>query len=959
MKRLTAVLLAFIALVALRSSVSAAEIPKNPILRIETGEQLLPRSLAAANGVVATAGRDKTIRIWDEQGKLLRTLRPPIDDATDEGTFFAVDLSPDGREVAGAGATGCSWDRNCSIYIFDTESGIMKRRVAGLSSPVQALRWSPDGRWIVARHLDRLLLIDAVMAKVVDQHIDYRFLPAGIDIAADGSVVTASYDNYLRLYAPVSTGKLRLLIKKPISDLGGFGLRPKFSPDGQLIAVTNYDRGIKVVSRADLSTVYNLTWPNNIAGAQPRIEWSQNQRYIFAAGDCSIIRWSDAGRGAPAVARPNMCGGMSIVELKSGRLAVQNSQYGWAFLNSDLTLDQQHPEPRPTFTMAVQGRSPGGLAVSQDGSRISFKLSNGKQFVFSVPDQSMAAAAAFPAEDTVVARTSDTNQVRHIFVPRSNNLLEINGNRINLQENSWGQYLGQTYLNDDVFTVNLMKLSRLARDGKVLWSKFSESESIRAFALSGDGRYILAAFDDGSIKWMRSESGEVVANLYVHSDLRWIFWTPSGYYNASAGGEDLLGWQINRGPAEAADFYSASRFRSQLYRPDVISKVISVRNEPEALRIANNEAGRKDQVVRVENVLPPIVEIVSPQEGETVSTSTITVRLALRSPNNAPVTRLRVRVNGQSIAVSDARDVTAAAGQNRVIDVPIPEQDSDILVFAENKNGVSAPGIVRVAWRGTSANSVGDSLAKPKLYVLAVGVSDYQLKDIKLGFAAKDAKDFAAVFAQQKGLLYRDVEMRVLTDTAATRDAVVDGLDWIRRQVTSRDIAILFLAGHGVNDVDGRYYFLPVNADPDGLKRTGVVFSEIRDTLAALPGKAILFIDTCHAGNVLGAGRRAVNVDVASAVNELASAENGVLVFSSSTGRQYSLENTEWGNGAFTKAVVEGLQGRAKFDSSGRITHKMLDLYVSERVKELTDNKQTPVLLVPQGVPDFPIVLAK
>lgn len=36
-------------------------------------------------------------------------------------------------------------------------------------------------------------------------------------------------------------------------------------------------------------------------------------------------------------------------------------------------------------------------------------------------------------------------------------------------------------------------------------------------------------------------------------------------------------------------------------------------------------------------------------------------------------------------------------------------------------------------------------------------------------------------------------------------------------------------------------------------------------------------------------------------------AENGAVVFTSSTGRQYSLENEDWGNGAFTKALVEGL----------------------------------------------------
>ena len=160
----------------------------------------------------------------------------------------------------------------------------------------------------------------------------------------------------------------------------------------------------------------------------------------------------------------------------------------------------------------------------------------------------------------------------------------------------------------------------------------------------------------------------------------------------------------------------------------------------------------------------------------------------------------------------------------------------------------------------------------------------------------------------------------MLTDLQATRDEVLDGLEWLRKQVTAKDVGVVFLAGHGEHDPDGRYYFLPVDADPERLRRTGVVFSELRDTLAALPGKTVFFIDTCHAGSALGTGRRAAPPDITRVVNELASAENGVLVFSSSTGRQFSLEHQDWGNGAFTKAVVEGLGGLADLQKTGRAT---------------------------------------
>jgi len=54
--------------------------------------------------------------------------------------------------------------------------------------------------------------------------------------------------------------------------------------------------------------------------------------------------------------------------------------------------------------------------------------------------------------------------------------------------------------------------------------------------------------------------------------------------------------------------------------------------------------------------------------------------------------------------------------------------------------------------------------------------------------------------------------------------------------------------------------------------------------------------------------KRRGNLDISSVINELASAENGAVVFSSATGRQYALESLEWGNGAFTKGLVEGLR---------------------------------------------------
>ncbi|MFA7243084.1 MAG: caspase family protein [Sulfuricellaceae bacterium] len=235
-------------------------------------------------------------------------------------------------------------------------------------------------------------------------------------------------------------------------------------------------------------------------------------------------------------------------------------------------------------------------------------------------------------------------------------------------------------------------------------------------------------------------------------------------------------------------------------------------------------------------------------------------------------------------------------------------------------------------------------------------MSKYANPAYNLGLAAKDAGDFAAVLEKQKGGLYRDVAVKLLTDHHATKDDVLDGLEWLRREVTARDVGMMFLAGHGMNDTYNHYYFLPHNADPERLLRTGLGQNDIKTALNTLAGKALFFVDTCHSGNALGTAKRR-GLDIAAFVNDLASAENGVVVFSAATSGQSSLEDPAWGNGAFTKAVVEGLGGAAEYQNSGKITHKGLDFYVTERVKTLTNGQQSPVSIAPHGVTDFPIAV--
>src|SRR5216683_6066030 len=122
-----------------------------PVLRLETGMHTAPIRAAAVDAggrVLATASFDKTVRLWSlPTGEQLKVLRPAIGSGA-EGELFAVAVSPDGRFVVAGGWTGFEWEKTNSLYVFETGTGQLVRRIGGLSQVINRLAWSPDGRYV-------------------------------------------------------------------------------------------------------------------------------------------------------------------------------------------------------------------------------------------------------------------------------------------------------------------------------------------------------------------------------------------------------------------------------------------------------------------------------------------------------------------------------------------------------------------------------------------------------------------------------------------------------------------------------------------------------------------------------------------------------------------------------------------------------------------------------------------
>jgi hypothetical protein len=502
--------------------------------------------------------------------------------------------------------------------------------------------------------------------------------------------------------------------------------------------------------------------------------------------------------------------------------------------------------------------------------------------------------------------------------------------------------------------------------------------------LARGGELVLAAFADGTIRWYRWSDGKELLTLFVDRESKaWVAWTPQGYYSASPGGEEMIGWHINRGWEQPADFFPAARLRDSYARPDIVERVLGTMDEGEAIRLANAARSEKTEPVRaVAEQLPPVVTILAPAARGTVPGESVRLDYMVRSPSGLTVDAVEALINGRPAAAGSSkqpgeiaealktcladtkglgRSENGLQGCRSSIEVRLPPGSSEVGLFA--RSGKLTGEVVRIHLNRTSAASANE-LLKPKLYALVVGISTYRNASYNLNYAAKDARDFAAALMHQKGGLYSEVATRTLFDGSATGSAVRDGLDWLTKQVTSRDVGLVYLAGHGVLDERERFYFLAADGDVARLRATGVPREDIQDALNALAGKALLFLDACHAGAMAGGNKTRGGLDINAVVNEFTRTERGVVVFAASTGRQLSQEDSAWGNGAFTKAVVEGLgqagkKAQADFRGDGKITTSALDYYVSERVKALTGGTQSPVMIRPPTVPDFPIAFSR
>lgn len=465
-------------------------------------------------------------------------------------------------------------------------------------------------------------------------------------------------------------------------------------------------------------------------------------------------------------------------------------------------------------------------------------------------------------------------------------------------------------------------------NGEVAGHYVGHTSLVKSIAVSPDGGLLVSGAADQTVRLWNVQTFELLLTIFYDNQDRWVAWTPSGHYIASSDerADSFFGWHINRGPYRDADFVTARQLRKALYRPDIVNEVVRLRSVEKALQKAG-DTGFK--ITELNHAMPPSFIVKAPSDQAQIGENSVTFILNFEA-NPEPLLKIDAYVNGIKVP---GRSFDSGQQSDRLQNVRVPLQSGEnkIKITASNRIGESVEHTLTVNRFGAPPPGEDGTL-----YLVAVGVNQFEHHDpglVDLEFASADARAVDAALGAQAGKAYSNVKSILLTDGVElpTKANIENALS-ILSNVGPRDTVVLFLAGHGVNQ-GSDYYFLPrdtrlVNGTID--PSTAIGWEFLQQALASTVGRRILLVDTCHSGNAFN---QRLDKD---------SRDENILLISATDHESLSIEDSEWGHGAFTYAFLQGLEGNADLYPDRLINIKELDSYISSKVREMTRLYQQP-----------------
>ena len=487
--------------------------------------------------------------------------------------------------------------------------------------------------------------------------------------------------------------------------------------------------------------------------------------------------------------------------------------------------------------------------------------------------------------------------------------------------------------------------------GRKLGNFVGHESDVWSVTPSPDGRLIVSGSHDQTIRLWNAKTFELIVTLFPGSDGEWVMWTPQGYYASSPNGDRIVGWQINKGESQAAEYVTASQLRNTFYRPDIVEAAL----DRGSANVAIAQATTRSAAFKLSDLAkrpPPKLQVAGPATGNETMRGRAAITLALAETRDDPVKAFDVFVNDVKVSADAKRQ-----GGDVSFDVPLGQGNNRVRVVARSASDLLGEAAVEIVQNGEGALDKRDHL-----FIIAVGVDKYpnmpaacgdnKDRSCDLSYAGADAKSFAETIESQMGRQHQHIVKRVLFNGAGgtlepTRENIENVFDTLL-EAKDNDTVAVFIAGHGYNDPRSGYQFLPTNVRPgesgNWASSSIIKWATLETAIQAAKGRRLLFVDTCRSGSAYNA--RLIKD----------ASDGGIVAFSATNMQQDALELPNLGHGVFTSVLVKGLKGAADLAQEREVRVFDLGAFVEREVRKMTNGRQTPDFYKKPGAENFVLV---
>jgi len=846
---------------------------------------------------IVSGSRDKTVKLWDAAtGREIRTILGHF------FTVYSVAFNYDGKTVVSG-----SWDG--TIRLWDVITGREINILSGRLYRIHSMAFSSDGKTVASgatyedeKSDDKIELWDIVTGRKIRMLSGHSELISSVAFSPDGkTLVSGSYDGTVKLW-DVNTGREIHTFRGHSEGVNSVA----FSPDSKTIVSSSIN--IKLWDAVTGREIHTMSdrFVHSVA-------FSPDGKTI--ASEFSEVKGSFNEEGSYIVGGDVYTVTIKLWDVITGREIRTLSGHSGGVLFV------------PSIAFSPDGKTI--VSGSTDGMIDLWDVVTGRE-IHTLRGNSWAVkSVAFSPDGKTIVSGSEDNTIKLWDV--------VTGREIRTISEHSGWVNAVTFIN------NGKRILSGSYDGTIrLWDVSTGKEIASFIGFSGNDSQLISATRD-----ITAAVEEAASSI----DSEWIVITPDGYYAASPRGDRYLNVRINN------TVTGIDSFRSIFYNPDVVRARLAGEPDPPSKKSVT--------IQQAAAFMPPDVSVQTQTRASSSSSATISVSI---TDKNLPLKNIIVMVNGRRLGREELSATFGATGLqpskasinvtgdqktlNFTLPVNLDPGDNRIEVVAFNGSSENRR-YVDVIWDAPAGNKP----KLPDLWILAIGVNKYdnageQLGNLKnLDYCVADARGVIDSLKAQEGIRYGKVHSLLIADNAQIQPTTEN----IRKNLTflegagPKDVALLFLAGHGVSAAEGKFYFLPKDAVVTKGNNVTVSRAISGDEIVAVldaPGNRLVFIDACKSGGV--DNDRMVRLFM----------DTNAFVFTACRGNESSLELPNLGHGVFTYSVMDALKGAAGARAADNVSVKSMSGFVQIDVSERTGNRQHPSAYS-LGFYDFPITVVK